>query len=90
MEVVMLLWLICKNMCSKQDKRCKILNMIARINEAKILVNHISCDCKCKFDSTTFNLNQKWNKMSKNVKTIRCEKKDYSWNSNACICENAI
>ena len=77
-------------MCSKQDKRCKVLNMIARINEAKILVNHISCDCKCKFDSTTFNLNQKWNKMSKNVKTIRCEKKDYSWNSNACICENAI
>ena len=64
--------------------------MIARINEAKILVNHISCDCKCKFDSTTFNLNQKWNKMSKNVKNIRCEKKDYSWNSNACICENAI
>ena len=64
--------------------------MIARINEAKILVNHISCDCKCKFDSTTFNLNQKWNKMSKNVKTIRCEKKYYSWNSNACICENAI
>ena len=77
-------------MCSKQDKRCKVLNMIARINEAKILVNHISCDCKCKFDSTTFNLNQKWNKMSKNVKTIRCEEKDYSWNSNACICENAI
>ena len=27
--------------------------MIARINEAKILVNHISCDCKCKVQQST-------------------------------------
>ena len=35
--------------------------MITRINEAKTLVKHISCDCKCKFNSTTFNSNQNWN-----------------------------
>ena len=35
-------------MCSKQDKRCKVFHMITRINEVKTLVNHISCDCKCK------------------------------------------
>ena len=36
-------------------------NLITRINETKTLVKHISCDCKCKFNSTTFNSNQNWN-----------------------------
>ena len=50
-------------MCSKQDKRCKVFHMITRINEVKTLVNHISCDCKCKFNSTTCNSKKKkkWN-----------------------------
>ena len=50
---------------------------------------HISWDCNCKFNSTTCNLNQKWNN-----KTCQCEcknyrtcKKDYSWNPSICICE---
>ena len=30
-------------------------------NEAKPMVKHISCDCKFKFSSATFNSNQKWN-----------------------------
>ena len=34
--------------------------MITRINETKTL-KHISCDCKCKFDSRKCNSNQKWN-----------------------------
>ena len=29
--------------------------------EAKTLVKHISCDCKCKFNSITCDSNQKWN-----------------------------
>ena len=37
----------------------KVFNMITKINEAKTLVKHISCDCKCKFNSTTCNSNQK-------------------------------
>ena len=35
--------------------------MTTRINEVKKLVEHISCFCKCKFDSTTCDSNQKWN-----------------------------
>ena len=27
-----------------------VFNMITGINESKILTNHISCECKCKFD----------------------------------------
>ena len=39
----------------------KVFNMITKINEVKILIKHISSDYKCKFNSTTCNLNQKWN-----------------------------
>ena len=37
--------------------------MITRRYEATEMVKsgHISCDCKCKFNSATFNSNQKWN-----------------------------
>ena len=44
-----------------KDVNVKLLNMTTRINEAKTLLKHISCDCKCKFDSTGCNSNQKWN-----------------------------
>ena len=52
---------------------------------------HISCDFKCKFNSTTCNLNQRWNN-----KTCQCKwenvsaKEDYSWNPSTCICENIM
>ena len=39
----------------------KVFNMITRIHEAKSLIRHFSCGCKCKFDSTECNSNQKWN-----------------------------
>ena len=35
--------------------------MTMRINKVKTLLKHISCDCKCKFKSLTFNSNQKRN-----------------------------
>ena len=75
----------------KQKTNIKAFNMITNKNEAKTMAKHISCDCKCKFNSTTCNSNQKWNK-----KTCKCEckndrksKKNYSWNSSICICENS-
>ena len=37
-------------------------------NEAKLMTKHISFDFKCKFNSTTCNLNQEWND-----KTCQCE-----------------
>ena len=51
--------------CVPSEKKyvhVKAVNMITRINEAKTLMKHISCDCKCKFNSTTCNSNKKWNK----------------------------
>ena len=61
-----------------KDVNVKVFNMITNKNEAKTMTKHISCDCNCKFNSTTCNLDQKWNN-----KTYQCEcknkcKKDYS------------
>ena len=38
--------------------------MTTNKNEAKTVKNYVSCDCKCKFNSTTCNLNKKWNNKS--------------------------
>ena len=51
-----------------KDVNVKTFNIITRINEAKILVKHISCDCKSKHNSTICNCNQKWNN-----NTCQCE-----------------
>ena len=53
-----------KNVFRKKSKRIKydkvkVLNMITNKNEAKTMTKLISCDCKCKFNSTTCNSNQK-------------------------------
>ena len=45
----------------KPKTNVKVFNIIIRINEPKTLIKHISCDCKCKFTSTTCNSNQRWN-----------------------------
>ena len=42
-----------------KDESVKVFNAIKRIYEAKTLAKHISCNCKCKFNSTTCNSNQK-------------------------------
>ena len=73
-----------------KDINVKVFNMITNKNEAKEMTKHISCDCKCKFNSTPCNLNQKWNN-----RTCQCECKNYrkckkncSWNPSTCIYEN--
>ena len=70
-----------------KDMNVKVFNMITNKNEAKATTKHISCDCKCKLNSS----NQKWNN-----NTCLCEcknyhkcKEDYRWNSSTCICENS-
>ena len=35
-----------------KDVNVKVFNMITRIKEVETFVKHISCDCKCKLDST--------------------------------------
>ena len=74
-----------------KDINVKAFNMVTDKDEAKAMAEHISCDCKCKFNSTTCNSKQKWNN-----KTWQCEcknfpncEKDYSWNPAPCTCENS-
>ena len=73
-----------------KEVNVKVSNMTTRINEAKTSVKHIPCDCKYKFDSTTYNSNQKSNsdKCQCECKNRHTHKKDYSWNPSTCICEN--
>ena len=69
----------------------KVFNMITNKNEAKTMTKHISCDCKCKFNSTTYNSNHKWNKKTcpYECKNYRWCRNDCSWNHSICICENS-
>ena len=57
-----------------EDINVKAFNMITNKNEAKAMTEHISCDCKCKFNSTICNSYQKWNN-----KTCECK--------NNCTCK---
>ena len=65
--------------------------MIKNNNEAKTIVKHISCDFKCKFNSTTCNSNKKWinNKCQCECKNYQTHKKVCSWIPSRCICENS-
>ena len=44
-----------------EDINVKPFNMKTNKNEAKAMTEHISCECKCKFNSTICTSNQKWN-----------------------------
>ena len=75
-----------------KDINIKVFSMITNENEAKAMAKHISCDCKCKFNNTTCNSNQRWNN-----KTCQCECKNYHkckikdcrWNPSTCTCDNS-
>ena len=74
-----------------KDVNVKAYNIVTNKNKAKTMEKHITCDCKCKFNTTACNSNQKWND-----KTCQCEwknyhkcKKDYSWSPSTCIFNNS-
>ena len=73
-----------------KDVNAKVFNMIRRINEAKLSIKHISWNCKCKFNSTICNSNQRWNNETWRFecKNYRMCKKVYNCNPSTCICEN--
>ena len=74
-----------------EDINVKAFNMITNKNEAKVMIEHISCDCKCKFNSPKCNSKQKSNNKTCQCECKNCHKceKDYSWNPNTCICESS-
>ena len=45
----------------KNKTNVKAFNMKTCKNEAKTITKHTSCDCKCKFNNTTYNANEKSN-----------------------------
>ena len=93
MECVCFWKFICKNICSKWKKRrnVKVFNMITRIYEDKRLIKLISCNWKCKLNSTADISNKKWNN---DICQCECKKyctckKYYSRNPSTCIDENS-
>ena len=52
-----------------KDVNVKVFH-IKRINKVKTLVKHISCDCKCKYGSTTCNFNMHICENSRYLKSI--------------------
>ena len=74
-----------------KDINAKAINIITNKNEAKAMPEHVSCDCKCKSNSTTYNSNQIWNNNTCQCKckTYRTCEKDYSWNPSTCNFENS-
>ena len=67
--------------------------MIARTNESKTLTKHISCECKCSFDGSKCDLDQRWNKNKclcecKNPKEHNVCEKCYIWNPAPYSCKN--
>ena len=65
--------------------------MITNKDEAKAMTEHISCDCKCEFNSTKCNSKQKWNNKTcqYECKNYRKCKRDYSCNPSTRVCENS-
>ena len=64
--------------------------MITGTSDAKMLVKHVSYDCKCKFENTACNSDQNKIMKSANVsaKSYGMYKNNYNWNPSICICEN--
>ena len=73
-----------------KDIKVKVFNMISNRNEVKTMIKHISCDCKCKLDSSTCNSNQKWNNRTcqSECKIYSTCKKGYSWNTTTYVSDN--
>ena len=67
-----------------------VFNLITRINESEILIKHIWCGCKSKFDERKCNSDQKRNndKYWCDCKRHNIYETDYIWNPATCSCES--
>ena len=73
-----------------EDLNLSVINIITRINESKTLTEHISFECKCKFNGRKCNSDQWWNN-----RKCRCEckkrhicEKDCVWIPATYSCAN--
>ena len=80
----------CNNLSDKlcvlskaQEVILKVFKTIIGLSKSKLLVKHISCDCKCILDGKECDSKQKCN-----TGKCQCEyKKNYIWNPSICACE---
>ena len=56
-----------------QNMNLKIFNLMSQVNEARFLVQHKSCECKCGLNESVSNSKQKW---SHNKCRCDCKKLD--------------
>ena len=87
--------MICVPLKKIGDVNLNAFNAITRKDKSKTLTKHISYKCKCKFDGTKYNLNQKFNNDNsqyecKNLRKHHVYERDYIWNPSTCMCENEI
>ena len=73
-----------------EDLNLSVFNVIAGINESKILTKHILCECKCRFEGGECNSDQWWinDKCLCACKKRHICEEDYVWNPVTCNCEN--
>ena len=69
----------------------KVFNLMSRVNEARVLLKHESCECKCRLNENVCTSRQKWNhnkcrcEYKKSINWSSCEK-GYMWNLCTCDC----
>ena len=44
-----------------KNMNVKVSNLISEVNETRFLVQHKSCECKCRLNERVYNSKQKWN-----------------------------
>ena len=74
-----------------EDVNVTAFIMIIGINKSKILIKHISCNCRCNFEERICKLKEKWKydkcqRKCKNQENIAYED-HYAWNPSTCACK---
>ena len=72
-----------------KSKSLLVLNMTAGVNESKISIKQILCNCRCKYDGRKYSSYQKWNKPNHKFQ-CKCAKQlsiVYTTYSSICTCE---
>ena len=76
-----------------KNTNIKVFNMLARINETRIIKWHETCKCVCRFTNAVCNEIQEWNENKCKcackedlIDKLVCDK-GYIWNPSTCTCD---